>query len=82
MEPPYLRELNVTNALRWVSRKTMTPEFYSYFRTHDLEFTTVNISKLLAEFVSSYYNFTWLGLHSDETKVEKELLLAGLGTAE
>jgi hypothetical protein len=47
-----------------------------------LKFTTVHISKLLAGFVSSYYNFTWLGLQSDETKVEKGLLLAGLGTAE
>jgi len=47
-----------------------------------LELTTLNISKFLAEFVSSYYNFTWVGLESDETKVEEELLLAGLGTAE
>jgi len=60
----------------------MTPEFYSYSRNPRFRIRHSEYLKTSRRILSSYYNFTWLGLHSDETKVEKELLVAGLGTAE
>jgi hypothetical protein len=47
-----------------------------------MNFTTVNISNLLADFLISYQNFTWVGPVSDEAKVRRGLLLAGLSSPE
>jgi hypothetical protein len=74
----------VTEAPRGVSRKTMkySMNFSRIPEHHDLKFTTSDYPKTSCRLFKFLLNFTWLGLQSDETKVQKELLLAGLCTAE
>ena len=82
MEPPNPREFAVTNATRWVSRKTTATRILLVFQNttiwNSAQWISQNFSQAL---LTSYHNFTWLGHQSGATKVEKGLLLAESGKA-